>query len=173
MEILLGCGSSRVKKLAWQGRTKWEHLVTLDHEATHKPDVVHDMNVVPLPFDDDSADEIHAYEVLEHCGTQGDYKFFFKQWQDFWRILKPAGVFLGSVPLPNSVWAWGDPSHTRLITKEQFVFLNQPAYAQVGKTPMSDFRSLFTGDFDLVYAEKTDNCLMFGLQAIKPSRIAL
>lgn len=173
MEILLGCGSSRVKKLAWQGRTKWERLVTLDHEATHKPDVVHDMNVVPLPFDDDSADEIHAYEVLEHCGTQGDYKFFFKQWQDFWRILKPGGVFLGSVPLPSSVWAWGDPSHTRLVTQEQFVFLNQPMYSQVGKTTMSDFRSVFTGDFDLVHAAKTDHCLMFGLQAVKPARIVL
>jgi len=169
MELLLGCGSNRTKKLAYQGRSGWTGLVTLDHEASHKPDVVHDLNILPLPFKDSSADEIHAYEVLEHCGRQGDYKFFFAQWSDFWRVLKPGGVFLGSVPLPGSPWAWGDPSHTRVIPKESFVFLSQKAYAQqVGVSPMSDFRSIYKADFDLIHLEERDHVLMFGLKAVKP-----
>ena len=132
---------------------------------------IHDINL-PLPFPDDSADEIHAYEVLEHCGTQGDYKFFFAQWSDFWRVLKPAGVFLGTVPLPTSVWAWGDPSHTRVIPKESFVFLSQPQYCQVGKTAMSDFRSIYKADFDIIHLHENGDVLEFALQAVKPSRIA-
>ena len=171
MELLLGCGSSRVKKLHQRGRSEWTGLVAIDLEPRHNPDVVHDINL-PLPFPDDSADEIHAYEVLEHCGTQGDYKFFFAQWSDFWRVLKPAGVFLGTVPLPTSVWAWGDPSHTRVIPKESFVFLSQPQYCQVGKTAMSDFRSIYKADFDIIHLHENGDVLEFALQAVKPSRIA-
>lgn len=172
MEILLGCGSNRAKKLVWQGKSEWTNLVTLDHESLHDPDVVFDLNNVRLPFDDDSADEIHAYEVLEHLGRQGDWKFFFDQFSDFWRVLKNGGVFFGSVPLPTSVWAWGDPSHTRIIQKESFVFLNQPQYTkQVGITPMSDFRAHYKADFDIVHLSETADLLFFGLQAVKPSRI--
>ena len=135
------------------------------------PDVEADISK-PLPFPDNHADEIHAYEVLEHCGTQGDYKFFFAQWSDFWRVLKPAGVFFGTVPLPTSVWAWGDPSHTRVIPKESFVFLSQPQYSQVGKTAMSDFRSIYKADFDIIHLHENGDVLEFALQTVKPSRIA-
>ena len=170
MELLLGCGSSRVKKLHQQDRPEWAGLVTLDHEARHNPDVVHDLNVLPLPFPDNSADEIHAYEVLEHCGRQGDYEFFFAQFSDFWRVLKDGGAILGTVPLPTSPWAWGDPSHTRVIPRETFTFLNQPAYAQVGKTAMSDFRSIYKADFDIIHLQDAGDVLEFALRAVKPAR---
>jgi SAM-dependent methyltransferase len=169
MELLIGCGSNRAKKLSVQGRSEWSGLVTLDYEARHNPDVVHDLHD-PLPFDDNTADEIHAYEVLEHFGKQGDYRFFFQQFTDFWRVLKPGGVLLGTVPLPGSPWAWGDPSHTRVIPKETFVFLHQPSYEQVGKTAMSDFRSIYKADFDVIHLHENGDVLEFALQAIKPSR---
>jgi len=169
MELLLGCGSSRVKKLHQQGRPDWDGLVTLDLEARHNPDIVHDLNN-PLPFPDNSVDEIHAYEVLEHCGSQGDYKFFFGQFSDFWRVLKNGGVILGTVPLPTSPWAWGDPSHTRVIPKDSFIFLCQPEYAQVGITPMSDFRSIYKADFDIIHLYENGDILEFGLKAVKPAR---
>lgn len=170
MELLLGCGSSRVRKLQVAGRAEWSALTTLDCNADHAPDVVHDMGALPLPFGDDTFDEIHAYECLEHVGAQGDYRFFFAQFSDLWRILKPGGYLLGTVPLPTSVWAWGDPSHTRVIPRESFTFLHQPAYAQVGVTPMSDFRFCYHADFDIVHLADSGDVLEFGLQAVKPSR---
>ncbi len=170
MELLIGCGSNRAKKLSTQDRPEWAGLVTLDYEARHKPDVIHDLHN-SLPFDDNSADEIHAYECLEHVGQQGDYKFFFWQFSDFWRVLKPGGILFGTVPLPTSVWAWGDPSHTRVIQKESFVFLNQPSYEQVGRTAMSDFRSIYKADFDIINSKENGDVLEFALQAVKPSRI--
>jgi SAM-dependent methyltransferase len=169
MELLIGCGSNRTKKLSQQGRSEWSGLVTLDYEKRHNPDLVHDLHD-PLPLDDDSADEIHAYEVLEHVGRQGDYKFFFQQFSDFWRVLKPGGVLFGTVPLPTSPWAWGDPSHTRVIPKETFVFLHQPSYEQVGKTAMSDFRSIYQADFEIIHLHENVDVLEFAMQAIKPSR---
>lgn len=163
-ELLIGCGSNRAKKLNVGGRAEWSSLTTLDCNSDHNPDVVHDLNVIPLPFDDESFDEIHGYEVLEHCGTQGDWKFFFAQWSDFWRILKPGGYFLGTVPLPTSVWAWGDPSHTRVLPKECLTFLSQRAYEQVGTTAMSDFRFCYSADFEIVHLYEGEHCLEFGLQ---------
>jgi len=173
-ELLIGCGSNRAKKLQRGGRAEWSALTTLDHNSDHNPDVVFDLESGPLPFDDDSFDEIHAYEVLEHTGAQGDYRFFFSQWSDFWRVLKPGGAFMGTVPLPSSVWAWGDPSHRRIVARESLIFLNQPTYdAQVGKTPMSDFRNIYKADFDIAWMEETDHSLMFILEAVKPSRCSL
>jgi hypothetical protein len=171
MQLLIGCGSNRVKKLSVQDRPEWAGLVTLDYEPRHEPDVLHDLHE-PLPFGDDTAQEIHAYECLEHVGTQGDYRFFFRQFSDFWRVLEAGGILFGTVPLPSSPWAWGDPSHTRVIPKESFVFLVQPEYEkQVGITPMSDFRSVYRADFDIIHLRENGDCLEFALQAVKPSRV--
>lgn len=174
-ELLLGCGSNRTKKLFWQNRPEWSELVTLDHNPAHKPDIVHDLENLPLPFDDDSADECHLYCALEHTGRQGDWKFFFAQWSDFWRILKPNGTLFAICPHPTSPWAWGDPSHSRIISPECLTFLSQPNYtAHVGSSPMSDFRHVYQADFDLVQLQhqtKTGQ-FEFVLRAVKPSRIA-
>jgi hypothetical protein len=81
------------------------------------------------------------------CSVGGAaWRFFFNQWSHFWRILRPGGYFIGSVPLPTSVWAWGNPSHTRDLPSACFIFLNQPAYEHVGKTAMSDFRAMYKAD---------------------------
>ena len=174
MELLLGCGSSRVKRMGRPGEPEWRDLQTLDIEPRHKPDAVWDLNKLPLPWVDDNFDEIHAYHVLEHVGRQGDWRFFFDQWSDFWRILRPGGHFFGIVPLWSSRWAWGDPSHTRIITTDSLTFLCQPEYDdQVGKTAMSDFRSIYRADFDLIHAAEEGGESLFGLRAVKPSRITV
>jgi len=173
MELLIGCGRSRERKMSPPDRPDWTKLVTLDVNKDHKPDVLHDLKDIPLPFPDNTFDEIHAYEVLEHVGAQGDFRFFFDQWSDFWRILKPDGVVCGTSPLPTSVWAFGDPGHTRIVSKESFVFLCQPQYnLQVGKTPMSDYRYCYKADFDPVHIQEAKETFIFVLQAVKPARIA-
>jgi SAM-dependent methyltransferase len=172
VELLIGCGSNRTKKLTRPGREQWSGLVTLDMNDAHKPDVVHDIASLPLPFADDTFDEIHAYDTLEHVGRQGDWAFFFAQWSDFWRLLKPDGVFFGISPHWSSAWCWGDPGHTRVVSAESFVFLSQPAYSQVGTSPMTDYRFCYRADFDLIHNAVSVGQLQFALRAIKPARIA-
>jgi SAM-dependent methyltransferase len=173
VELLVGAGSRRHKNLVWKGRPEWAALTTLDINADHKPDVVHDLTVLPLPFPDNTFDEIHAYEVLEHTGQQGDWWFFFAQFSEFWRILKPDGVLLGTSPAPGSAWAWGDPGHTRVLSPEAFTFLVQRAYAeQVGITPMTDYRFVYKADFEPCVLEVKGGQFSYILQAVKPSRIA-
>ena len=171
-ELLIGCGSNHDKRLTLDGKAEWTNLTTLDYVETHKPDLVWDLLDMPLPFPDNFFDEIHAYEVLEHTGAQGDYKFFFKQFEEFYRILKAGGHLLATCPSRHSPWAWGDPSHTRVLQPEHLVFLCQPQYtAQVGVTPMSDFRSIYKADYDIVWANDDKETFRFILKVVKPSRI--
>lgn len=169
-ELLIGCGNSRQKHIHWKQRDQWSELVTLDFMPDCGADVVHDLNVLPLPFPDNTFDEIHAYEVLEHCGRQGDWRFFFDQWSEFWRIIKPEGTFHGTCPHYTSPWAWGDPSHTRIVGLECLTFLDQSNYSGVGRTCMSDYRSYYKSDWGLLWETKTESLLQcFLLQARKPA----
>lgn len=170
MELLLGCGNDRRKKITINNvmKAEWDELVTLDIDPECKPDVVHDLNVCPYPFADNTFDEIHAYEVLEHCGRQGDFRFFFRQFEEFWRILRPGGLFVASVPCWDSEWAWGDPGHTRVITPGSLVFLTQANYdKEVGVTAMTDYRSIYRADFELLAINEKGDTFAFVLKAIK------
>lgn len=168
-ELLIGCGHSRRKLIRFpEMPEEWSNLTTLDVEAGTRPDVVHDLDVLPYPFADDSFDEIHAYEVLEHCGTQGDWRYFFAQFTELHRILKPNGLFIGSCPMWDSPWAWGDPGHKRVLTKGSLLFLSQSSYeAEVGKTHMTDYRHVYKADFRIEGIQESEHSWGFVLRALK------
>lgn len=176
-ELLIGCGTRKTKVLFLPdlGQTQeWTQLTRLDIEPSHQPDVVHDLEELPWPFEDNAFDEVHAYEVLEHLGRQGDARSFCAHFSEVWRVLKPGGLLFATCPSINSVWLWGDPSHKRVISSQSLVFLNQPQYtAQVGKTPMSDFRSFYKADFDIMTQQTNGDTFAFVLRAVKPSRISV
>ena len=117
-------------------------------------------------------DEIHAYHVLEHMGgPPGNYRFFFAQFEEFWRILKPEGYFAALVPSWNGAWAWGDPGHCRIINDEMLTFLSQKEYTrQAGKTPITDYRFCYKADFIRIasgFVSDDDDTFWFVLKAIK------
>jgi SAM-dependent methyltransferase len=154
MELLLGSGNSREKKIrpAWRPQT-WTHLIALDMDPNCKADCLADIED-GLPFHDNTFDEVHAYEVLEHLGQQGDYRSFFQHFAELYRILKPYGILVGSTPKWDSVWAWSDPGHRRIVSPSSLVFLNQAEYArQIGVSPMTDYRWLWKNDFRLVWTQ--------------------
>jgi hypothetical protein len=177
--LLLGAGSNHDRRIRVDGREDWsgQELITLDIYDGHKVDVLWDLESPdPLPFPDDTFSEIHAYEVLEHIGSQGDYITLFRQFSDYWRVLKPNGVFAATVPDWKRLWAWGDPSHRRIINEGTLAFLRQDEYIrQVGVTSMSDYRGIYKADFstrqeDMSYVGES---FCFTLRAVKPSRCAV
>lgn len=151
-ELLIGCGHRRAKDVTFDDIPPvFTNLTTLDIDPVGGADVVHDLNILPYPFADETFDEVHAYEALEHCGRQGDAKFFFDQFTEFWRILKPGGWFCGSCPTWDGEWAWADPGHTRIITAKTLAFLDQDFYElEVGKTSASDYRPIYKANFKVM-----------------------
>jgi hypothetical protein len=174
VELLLGCGAQRDRRIAVNGKKGWDRLVTLDMLPEHSPDVVHDLEMLPWPFADDTFDEVHAYEVLEHLGQQGDFRSYFAHFGELYRILKPGGAVALTCPSFRSVWAWGDPGHRRIISSGSLVFLDQEQYRlQVGRTPMADYRPFWKGDFRGVWAEEKGDNFYAVLEAVKPARLGL
>lgn len=164
MELLLGAGSNHKKRIRLPEDTEeWSQLITVDINPDHHPHVVADAGS-SLPFASDTFDQIHCYHTLEHLGQQGDWQAFFRQFDEYARILKINGYFFGICPSIKSMWAWGDPGHTRVITSGTLTFLDRTCYNQVGTTTMSDYRPYFTSDWKIVQYTDDDNEFTFLLQ---------
>lgn len=182
-ELLMGCGTNHRKKLALPTDSRdWDGLVTLDYCREYRPDVVSDLASGSLPFCSDAFDTLSAYEVLEHLGERGDYALLFRQFSDYWRVLKSDGLLYATVPCWKSLWAWGDPGHRRVINEGTLTFLSQPNYDAPGvmMTPAVDYRRHFAGDFNIVAMGHSaegashDTCnYWFVLQAVKPARVSV
>ena len=195
-ELLLGCGFSRAKLLGLPGEPReWKDLVTLDINRRVAPDLLIDINetggnlwrgdsmtdrgraAMDLDAPDYAMgairesyfDEVHAYEVLEHLGSQGDAAAFFNCFTNIHRILRPSGHLFATCPSRFSPWLWGDPSHRRVICAESLAFMSQDVIARNRKagTAMSDFSDLWTRDFKVVSMQDNHERFMFCLQAIK------
>lgn len=190
-ELLLGCGFQRQKLLGLDGNLEWKDLVTLDINVKAKPDIWCDLDFIdgngiwcpkiggvdrrPDCYDNHEYikesyfDEVHAYEVLEHLGSQGDAVSFFATFSNIHRVLKPNGHLFATVPSRYSPWLWGDPSHRRAILKESLIFLDQAQVTANRKagSPMSDFSDLWTRNFKIVSSRDNHSFHMFVLQAIK------
>ena len=176
MELLLGAGRRHAKQLIPPGRPPYfTQLTTLDINPDHNPDVVWDMTARPWPFEDNTFDEVHAMEVLEHLGSLGCYRSFFADFSEIWRVLKPDGYLCGTSPDSASRWVFGDPGHTRVISPESMTYLDQAEYTkQVGVTPLTDYRFVYKADFRPVLIDVLENRqFTYIMQAVKPSRISI
>lgn len=100
----------------------------LDADERLAPDLVCELGAQPIPLPDDSVDLIIAWHVLEHVGKQGETAEWFHAWEELYRVLKPDGWLYGESPYYDSLWAWQDPTHTRVIGEGSFTFFRQDSY---------------------------------------------
>lgn len=161
--LLLGAGNDRRKKVYvppvtadWNGE-----LVTLDMNPNCGADVVWDLdwitqNQMSLPFKDEEFDELAAYDVLEHIGRQGNWRGFFDEFSEYWRILKPEGTFGIIVPIGDDALA--DPGHTRFFSATQFGFLSQDFYeGNLGAgAAVTDYRWYWKHNFVIDFHDEID-----------------
>lgn len=94
----LNLGSGRAYDQAW---------TNVDVTADTNPDVVHDLNVLPWPFDDDRFAEVQAIDVIEHLDDA------FAALVELHRVCKHAAQVRIVVPHFSSANAYTDPTHRR------------------------------------------------------------
>ncbi len=80
-------------------------VITLDIDPLHQPDVVHDLNIMPYPFEDSQFDSIICHHVLEHLSDIGPVL------RELHRICSRTGEVYIEVPHHTS-WHANTPHHT-------------------------------------------------------------
>jgi SAM-dependent methyltransferase len=173
--LMLGAGFGEPKRRilgpasAPESETRWW---TLDINPDTKPGKLFDLEQLesgtPLPYEMEQFDEVHAYEILEHFGRQGDYRGLFASFRQFWRVLKKDGLLIGTTPSIHSTWLWGDPGHTRVISQDTLSFFLKSHYEQLGKTAATDYRRFVEPCWwELDFAEDNKENLAFALRKVR------
>jgi SAM-dependent methyltransferase len=80
-KLNLGCGEHHK-----------DGYINLDWQPLTKPDVTHNLNEFPYPFEDNTFDLIEAFHVLEHVDKP------FEVMKEMHRVLKPEGILHLKVP---------------------------------------------------------------------------
>ena len=96
------------------GPAKQPGYVGMDIFPSSGVDVVHDFDVFPYPFADDTFDEIKCDNSLEHVAD------FMRTVEELHRILKPGGVLKVLVPHYSGPNAYGDPTHKTFFAYSTF-----------------------------------------------------
>lgn len=104
-----------------------EGYINCDWVAAPGIDVVFDIMQV-WPFEDSTADEVKAFEVVEHLH---DLIHFM---DEAWRVLKPDGVLVVRTCPPFTNNAWRDPTHVRPYLPDSFTYFDPDSrYYRWGK----------------------------------------
>jgi len=103
MKLNLGCGSKIL-----------EGYTNVDKFDYYNPDIVHDLEKTPYPFDENSISEIVLSHVLEHLGQ--DPEVFNEIIKELYRICKNNSIIDIRIPHPRHDDFISDPTHVRPIT---------------------------------------------------------
>lgn len=86
--------------------------INVDIDDKHNPDVVHDLNVMPWPWEDNSIEQIMALDILEHVDD------LVKIMDEMQRVIQPEGVLYIRGPSPDFIW--DDVTHKRAFKLMSF-----------------------------------------------------
>lgn len=103
IKLNLGCGFNQQSG-----------YINVDKFKGCNPDVVVDLEKDQWPWDDSSVDEIRMHHVLEHLGQTPDIFLFIVK--EAYRVLKPDGAWIITVPHCRHDDFFSDPTHVRAIT---------------------------------------------------------
>lgn len=107
-KLSVGCGHD--------ARGGW---INLDLAALPGVDVVHDLDDLPLPFDDEAFDHIEAIDIMEHVREFPDVM------RELHRILAPGGrIHIEGPHFTSYTWPT-DPTHRRAFAINTFEFFSQ------------------------------------------------
>lgn len=148
IKINLACGQIKMDGFIGVDKVKTEEIV----------DIVHDLDNIPWPFEDNSIEEVYCSHYIEH--TKDLVKFM----EELYRIMKKPYVndkgeevkskCMIIAPYYSSVRAWQDPFHKRAISEFTFLYFNKN-WRDQNKLNHGDYD--IKADFDFTYGYQMDN----------------
>lgn len=101
------------------GQNKQQGFIGVDIAPCVGVDIVHDLNVYPWPFADDSVEEAFSSHFVEHVGC------LMKFMNECQRIMKQGAKLTILAPYYSSMRCWQDPTHVRAISEASFLYYNK------------------------------------------------
>jgi hypothetical protein len=119
------------------------------------PDLVWDLERLPWPWDDNSAEEVLLSHVLEHLGQ--DPKDFIAIIKELYRVCRNGALLKIIVPHPRHDTFLIDPTHVRAITMATMEMFSRRLNLEwqklgAGNTPLALMHGV---DFEMVSAVST------------------
>jgi len=99
------------------GRQKHPFATGIDVNPNTDADVIHDLDVLPYPFADDTFDLVIAHHVLEHLERPLDVL------GELHRICRPGARVYIVTPHFSSPTSWADPTHRHHFSSRSFDYL--------------------------------------------------
>lgn len=93
-------------------------FVNVDNFQGHGIDVIHDIEVIPYPFENSEFDEIIMINVMEHLNDP------VKVMEELHRIIKPGGFVNIRVPYYNARDMYTDPTHKSFFSQYSFDYFD-------------------------------------------------
>lgn len=100
------------------GKTSYPGFTNIDKIKLPSVDIVWDLERTPLPFKNNSVDEIITEHTLEHIQN------FLPLMEDIYRICKAGALVKIAVPYFKYEGAFRDPTHVRFFTERSFDHFN-------------------------------------------------
>jgi len=96
------------------GQAKKEGQFGIDMNPRSNADLIHNLNVIPWPIEDNRFEEVFCHAILEHVEN------FYGVMEEIWRISKPGTLVHVSVPHYTDTAAYTDPTHCHYLTTYSF-----------------------------------------------------
>jgi predicted SAM-dependent methyltransferase len=115
--------------------------INIDDRSEVEPDSV--FNICNgLPYEDNSVDEIRAYDFMEHIPQDGVIFVM----QEIHRVLKKEGIFDFSIPSTDGRGSFQDPYHRSYWNINSFLYYCEESYHEL-YPELPRFEILELGDF--------------------------
>jgi hypothetical protein len=112
MKLNLGCGNKKKKG-----------YLNIDSSGEVYPDKIWNLEKTPLPFKENSIEEINAEHVFEHISK------FIPLMHDIHRISKKGAKIYIKTPFYSSWGQFNDPTHVRFFTPYTFEYFKKGNYS--------------------------------------------